>query len=39
MHLDVEAETRNGALKRALGRGDVEPLLDMSELSLGQTRQ
>lgn len=30
MHLDLEAETRNGALKRALGRGDVEPLLDMS---------
>jgi hypothetical protein len=33
MHLDVEHETREGAMKRALGRGDVRPLLDMSELS------
>ena len=33
MYLDAEAETGDGAIKRALGRGDVEPLLDMSELS------
>lgn len=39
MHVDLEAETRTGALKRALGRGDVEPLLDMSELSLVEKRQ
>jgi hypothetical protein len=33
MHLDLERETHAGALMRALGRGDVEPLLDLSELS------
>lgn len=39
MHLDLEAETHGGALKRALGRGDVEPLLDMSELSTAEKPQ
>lgn len=38
MLLDVEPETRQGAMKRALGRGDVHPLLDMSDLSVGATR-
>jgi hypothetical protein len=39
MHLDVENESSEGALKRALGRGDVEPLLDMSDLSIDETRR
>jgi hypothetical protein len=34
MVLDVESETREGAMKRTLGRGDVQPLLDMSDLSV-----
>lgn len=33
MHLDTEAETNAKPVGRALGRGDVEPLLDMPELS------
>lgn len=33
MHLDVEAESGGGQIKRALGRGDVRPLLDLSDLS------
>jgi hypothetical protein len=34
MHLDVEPESGTGEIKRALGRGDVRPLLDMSDLSV-----
>lgn len=33
MDLDVEPESGDGTLLRALGRGDVDPLLDMPELS------
>jgi len=33
MYLDAEPEGGGGPLRRALGRGDVEPLLDMSYLS------
>jgi hypothetical protein len=33
MHLDTEEETYTKPIGRALGRGDVEPLLDMPELS------
>jgi hypothetical protein len=33
MHLDTEEETYAKPMARALGRGDVEPLLDMPELS------
>jgi hypothetical protein len=33
MILDVERETNEGTIKRALGRGDVTPLLDLPELS------
>lgn len=34
MVLDTDRETMEGAMKRSLGRGDVQPLLDMSELSV-----
>jgi hypothetical protein len=33
MYLDTEAETYPGPVKRVLGRGDVDPLLDMSGLA------
>lgn len=33
MMLDVEGETDEGPIKRALGRGDVTPMLDLPELS------
>jgi hypothetical protein len=33
MHLDMEAESYDQPLARSLGRGDVEPLLEMPELS------
>lgn len=33
MMLDLERETNEGPLKRALGKGDVRPLLDLPELS------
>ncbi|MDE2105185.1 MAG: ThiF family adenylyltransferase [Patescibacteria group bacterium] len=35
MYLDLESEVSAGSLPRSLGKGDVEPLLDMSELSTG----
>jgi hypothetical protein len=35
MYLDAERETSERPLGRALGRGDVEPLLDLPELSTG----
>ena len=33
MFLDLERETSDSPLRRALGRGDVTPLLDMTDLS------
>jgi hypothetical protein len=33
MHLDAEPESSTGEVRRALGRGDVRPLLDLSDLS------
>ncbi len=36
MHLDTEPETYAKPVPRALGRGDVEPLLDMPELTAGK---
>lgn len=33
MFLDLERETSDSPLRRALGRGDVKPLLDMTDLS------
>jgi len=35
MLLDTERETNEAPLRRALGRGDVTPLLDLPELSVG----
>lgn len=37
MALDAEAETGEGAIGRSLGRGDVRPLLDSSDLSEGSS--
>ncbi len=33
--LDAEPETNDGPLRRSLGRGDITPLLDLPELSVG----
>lgn len=39
MLLDLDPETGEGAMKRALGRGDIQPLLDMSDLSVEETKR
>jgi hypothetical protein len=39
MVLDTDRETMEGAMKRSLGRGDVQPLLDMSELSVDPAKR